>query len=290
MKKLRQISVVGMGLLGSSVTLAVLRSFSTVRTVGYSHRASTRKKARELGVAEKIADDLLSCVRGSDLVIVATPICTFEDIFEQIAPELKDGCVVTDVGSTKKLAHRWAKKKLGKNVHYVGSHPIAGSEKRGVEFARDDLFFGAKCIVTKEKDTNAAAVRCVKEFWTSLGCSVSVMGPAEHDKTFAGVSHVPHAMAAALVNATDGKLINFSGKGFVDTSRIASGPANVWADIFMTNSANTASGIEKVIRQLRKLQVAIKQENYQKTLKLLEDARSKREKLIKYKMKKKELL
>ncbi|MBW8036712.1 MAG: prephenate dehydrogenase [Planctomycetes bacterium] len=290
MKKLRQISVIGMGLLGSSVTLAVLRSFSSIRTVGYSHRASTRKKARDLGVAEKIAEDLLSCVRDSDLVIIATPICTFEDIFEQIAPDLKDGCVVTDVGSTKKLAHQWARKRLGKTVHYVGSHPIAGSEKRGVEFARDDLFFGAKCIVTKDKNTNAAAVRCVKEFWSSLGCSVSVMNPAEHDKVFADVSHVPHAMAAALVNATDSKQINFAGKGFVDTSRIASGPANVWADIFMTNSANTAFGIEKVISQLRKLQSAIKQENYQKTLKLLEDARSKREKLIKYKMKKNELI
>lgn len=290
MKKLQQISVIGMGLLGSSVTLAVLRSFSAIRTVGYSHRASTRKKARDLGVAGEIADDLPSCVRGSDLVVIATPIGTFEEIFEQIGPELKDGCVVTDVGSTKKLPHRWAKKKLGKNVHYVGSHPIAGSEKRGVEFARDDLFFGAKCIVTKEKDSNAAAVRFVKEFWASLGCSVSVMSPVEHDKVFADVSHVPHALAAALVNAVDSKNMNFTGKGFIDTSRIASGPANVWADIFMTNSANTAFGIEKVISQLRKLQSAIKQENYEKTLKFLEDARSKREKLIKYKMKKSELL
>lgn len=290
MKKLRQISVIGTGLLGSSVTLAVLRSFSSIRTVGYSHRASTRKKARDLGVADEIADDLLSCVRGSDIVVVATPICAFEDIFEQIGPELKDGCVVTDVGSTKKLPHRWARKRLGKNVHYVGSHPIAGSEKRGVEFARDDLFFGAKCIVTKEKDSNAAAVRFVKEFWVSLGSSVSVMSPVEHDKVFAGVSHVPHAMAAALVNAAGSKDMNFAGKGFVDTSRIASGPANVWADIFLTNSVNTASGIEKVIKELRKLQSAIKQENYQKTMKLLEDARGKREKLIKYKLKKQELI
>ena len=134
-----------MGLLGSSVTLSAKRELARSRVVGYSHRDSTRQKARQYGVAHEIADTLEQAVAGADLVILATPIQTFEDYFKQMAPHLKDGCIVTDVGSTKTLPHQWAATHLPKGV-YVGSHPIAGSEKRGVEFARDDLLVREKIL------------------------------------------------------------------------------------------------------------------------------------------------
>ena len=290
MKKLQQVSVLGLGLLGSSVTLAVARGEWGIRSVGYSHRAATRLKARQLGVAERIFDDLHESVSKADLVILATPICTFEDLFTQIAPHLKKGSIVTDVGSTKVMPHKWAKKALPKSVYYVGSHPIAGSEKRGVEFARDDLFYGAKCILTKDASTNANAYAVVKKFWQTLGSQIEEMSPAVHDRILGNVSHVPHVTAAALINASNEEQLKHCGKGFVDTSRIASGPANVWADIFFANADNTAKGIDKVICELEKMKKAVLSGDKNKIEIQLEKARYRRAKLIEYKMQRKEIL
>ena len=290
MGRLRQISVLGMGLLGGSITLAIQRTFSGAKAVGYSHRASTRRKAKELGVADKIADNLKDAVAKADIVILATPICTFENYFCEMAGLLKSGCIVTDVGSTKILAHKWAAKSLGKNVHYVGSHPIAGSEQRGVDFARDDLFENSDCILTKTEKTNAAAMQTLKDFWSTLGCKVQSMTPAEHDKILGNISHLPHMLAAGLVNASDKEELKLAGLGFIDTSRIASGPANVWADILVTNSANCGRAIDRFIKELQKLQKAVKNENKEQIEKLLDAAKNKRNGLIKYKFRKKELL
>jgi len=290
MKDLRQTTVIGLGLLGGSISLAVLRSFTRVKVIGYTHRPSTRTKARQLAVATEIVDCLKSSVSEADIVILATPIVTFEKIFSEIADALPNGCIVTDVGSTKVLPHRWAAKKLPKSVHYVGSHPIAGSEQRGIEFARDDLFDGAMCILTTTKKTNPQAVQNLKIFWSKLGCSVKSMTPAEHDRTFANVSHLPHITAAALINANNNEELKFAGKGFMDTSRIASGPANIWADVLLTNATNTTRGIDKIIAELVKLKKAIKKENKREIEKLLKKARTKRAAMIKYKIKKKEII
>lgn len=290
MKDLNQIAVIGIGLLGGSISLAILRSFSKVRVVGYTHRAATRDKARQLAVASEVVDDIRHSVSDSDLVILATPLCTFEKIFVEIADALPGGCIVTDVGSTKVFPHRWAAKKLPENVHYVGSHPIVGSEQRGIEFARDDLLDQAVCILTTTDHANQQAVRVLKKFWSELGCFVKFMTPAEHDRIFANVSHLPHMLAAALINANSSEDLKFAGKGFMDTSRVASGPANVWADVLMTNTKNISKGIDKVISQLAKLQEAVKAENKREIEKLLEKARDKRAELISYKIKKKEMI
>lgn len=290
LKDLKQITVIGLGLLGSSASLAVLRSFPKIKVFGYTHRAATRRKARQLSVATEIFDDMALSVSNSDIVILATPIRTFEGIFEEIAPALAKGCIVTDVGSTKAPVHRWAAKRLPKTVHYVGSHPIAGSEKRGVEFARDDLFYRAACIITTTKNTNHSAVRTLKDFWSELGCSVMLMSPQKHDKIFADISHLPHVAATALINASDKETMKFAGRGFIDTSRIASGPANIWTDVLMTNTTNIDRSIGRIIRELTKLQKAIKGKNEKQIQKLLEQARAKRAALIRDKINKKELI
>jgi len=289
LKKLRQITVIGLGLLGSSITLAINRCGMGIKTAGYSHRASTRRRARRLGVANIIYDDMLESVAEADIVILATPICTFADIFKTIAPALKKGCIVTDVGSTKLLAHKWAKQNLPKYVKYVGSHPIAGSEQRGVEFGRDDLFETAACILTKDETTDLSAVRTLKKFWTLIGCRISIMTPQQHDKILGDVSHLPHALAASLLNASDLSRLKFCGKGFIDTTRIASGPANIWADIFYTNSENICKGIDKTIKQLLKLKKEVKHKSRNKIEKLLETAREKRARLMEYKVSTKEI-
>ena len=290
MKELKQITVLGMGLLGGSITLAVLRSLPKVKAVGYSHRPVTRRKARQLAVATEIANDIKQSVSEADLVILATPISAFDQVFCQIRDSLPAGCIVTDVGSTKVLPHRWAAKRLPKGVYYVGSHPIAGSEQRGVGFARADLFDQAVCVLTTTQKTNRLAAEALKKFWSQLGCSVKLTGPAEHDRVLGNISHLPHIVAAALINANNDQTLKFAGKGFMDTTRVASGPVNIWTDIFLGNTKNTAGGIDKVIAQLEKLKKAITAGDKKQIEKLLEKARLSRARLVKYKMKRKESL
>jgi prephenate dehydrogenase len=290
LKDLKRITVIGLGLLGGSIALAVSRIWPDVLLTGYTHRRNTRRKARRLLTAVRIADDIKQSVGDADLVILAAPIDSFEEIFRTIGESLRQGCIVTDVGSTKLLPHQWAAKYLPKSVHYTGSHPIAGSEQRGVEFARDDLFEKALCILTKAKNTSDAAVEVLKRFWSSFGCCVKMMTPAEHDRVFANISHLPHIMAVSLVNTNSAKDLKFAGKGFIDTSRIASGPANIWADVLATNAKNSVKGIDRIIAELEKLKNAIRSQDKKKIRRLLEAARTKRAAVIKYKMKQEEII
>ncbi|MEN6576490.1 MAG: prephenate dehydrogenase/arogenate dehydrogenase family protein [Phycisphaerales bacterium] len=290
MKSLRQVSIVGLGLLGGSISLAVRQRMPGVVVVGYSHRAATRRRAKALGIASQVVGDLASAVKTTDVVILATPIFTFEQYFADLADLVPPGCIVTDVGSTKVLPHQWADQRLGKAARYVGSHPIAGSEQRGVEFARDDLFDQARCILTTTQATDRDATRTLREFWAALGCNVGVMNPVEHDRVFANISHLPHVMAAGLVNASDDEDMKFAGKGFLDSTRISSGPASIWADVVLANRENIANGIERTIAELSKLEGAIRDGNRERITELLEAARRKRATLVKYKIRKKELL
>ena len=290
MKDLRYISVVGLGLLGGSISLAIQQHLSNATVVGFSRRRTTRQKARDLAVATEIADNLPAAVVDADLVILATPIFTFADYFTQIRDLAKPGCIVTDIGSTKVLPQHWAEERLGRQVDYVGSHPIAGSEQGGVDFARDDLLTQARCILTTTAQTNRAAVRTLKDFWSALGCFVEIMRPAEHDRVFADVSHLPHLIAAALVNASDRKDMKFAGKGFLDSTRIASGAATIWTDVLLSNTGNLTQGIDRVLAELSKLRKAIEGQDKDRIEALLEGARRKRAALVKYKIQKKELL
>ena len=282
--------MIGLGLLGGSITRSISQVMPSIKTVGFSHRPSTRRRARRLAVADLVVDDLTESAVDADLIILATPIYTFEEIFCKIAGCLKAGAIVTDVGSTKVLPHKWATKTIPKNVYYVGSHPIAGSEHRGVEFARDDLFQNSYCILTRTRDTNARAVRILKEFWTRLGCVVKVMSPVIHDKILAEISHLPHVTAAALVSLQKSKQLRLAGKGFADTSRVASGPANIWTDILLTNRKNVAAGIDKIIAELKLIQKAIKKGDKDGLEIMLERAKKKRDAMIEYKMKRRELI
>jgi len=290
MQQLRNISVVGLGLLGGSIALAARQRLPGTKVVGYSHRASTRAKARGLGVGTEIVNDLAAAVCNADLVILATPIFTFEEYFAEIAGHASPRCIVTDVGSTKVMPHQWAERQLDRRARYVGSHPVAGSEQKGVEFARDDLFYQARCVLTTTQTTDHAAVRSLKIFWSALGCSVDVMDPVEHDRIFANISHVPHVLAAGLVNASDGNDMKFAGKGFLDSTRIASGPPTVWTDVLMANSENIANGIDRAIAELQKLQKAIRANTREEIERLLAAAQEKRAALVKYKIRRKELL
>lgn len=289
MKDLRNIAVVGLGLLGGSIALAVRQRARGTTVIGYSHRASTRVKARELGVADQVSDDLTGCVSNADLVILATPLFTFDRYFAKLSELVPGACVITEVGSAKLLPHRWAESRLDRRIRYVGSHPVVGSEKRGLEFARDDLFDQACCVLTTTHNTDHSAVEALKEFWSTLGCIMQIMSPAEHDRVFANVSHLPHVIAAGLVNASDRGDMKFASKGFLDSTRIASGPATIWTDVLLANRENIARGINRVIVELSKLQRAIKNGKREEIRQLLDDAGKRRAALVKYKIRKKEL-
>ena len=152
------------------------------------------------------------------------------------------------------------------------------------------MFDKAMCVLTATPKTSRSALKTLKNFWSALGCSVKVMNPAQHDKILANVSHVPHMVAASLINANSNETLRFAGQGFIDTSRIASGPANIWADILLTNPENSAKGVDKIIKELAKLKKAIKSGDRKQTEQLLQKAREKRAMLIKYKIRKKEMI
>jgi prephenate dehydrogenase len=288
-KSLRQVSIIGLGLLGGSVALAVRQRMPGTAVMGYSHRPATRRRAKTLGIVAETAENLKSAVAAADLVVLATPIFTFEKYFMELSGLVAPGCIVTDVGSTKMLPHEWAQNRLPQHVRYVGSHPVAGSEQRGVEFARDDLFDQARCILTTTPATDRDAVRVLKGFWSALGCSIRMMSPVEHDRVFANISHLPHVMAAGLVNASDENEIMYAGKGFLDSTRIASGPPSIWTDVLLANRENIAAGIDRAIEELTKLRAAIAGGQREQIEQLLEAARRKRATLVKYKIRKKEL-
>ena len=288
--ELENISLLGLGLLGGSLGLALNSIFPRVKRLGYSHRAVTRNKALVLGSVDDIFPDVTDAVRDAQLVILASPIGVFESLMQQIAEHLPPGCIVTDVGSTKVLPVRWARKYFHRNIQFLGSHPMAGSEQRGVEFARADLFFGAPCILTPTRQTKKTTISFLKEFWQALGMRVQVMTPTEHDRVLARISHLPHLLASALVNVSDPKELLLCGKGFLDTTRIASGPPNVWRDIILANTKNTSAAIGKLIKELARMQSALDQENEKAIVKILTDAQEKRNNLVEQKMKRRELL
>ena len=258
-KSLNKIAIVGVGLLGGSIGLAMRAAGYTTKRVGIGRRKESLDKALEYDAVDEVTVDMASGVRDADLVVVCTPIGIMEGMFEQMAPHLPEGCIVTDVGSTKATIVRLADRLLPRTVHFIGSHPIAGSEKTGVEFARADLFQHAVCIVTPAKRCDPAVGNAMVEFWKSLGSHVHTLEPKKHDQVLAQVSHLPHAVAAALVLlAEQGKSTMYAGTGFGDTTRIASGDPALWRDIFGTNREAVLKALDALEHELHNFRKAVK--------------------------------
>jgi len=247
---LDRLSIIGVGLLGGSIGLALRSILSDCEIIGYGHRPETLERARQVGAIDRGTGDLKQAVEGADLIILCTPVGLFGDILRGMAGGVKPGALVTDVGSTKASVVAAAGQDLPPGVHFVGSHPMAGSEKRGVEFARADLFQNALCILTPDERTDPKAVSNVEAFWELLGMRTCRMNPAAHDAALAEVSHLPHALAAALVAMQSPAAMNLAGKGFLDTTRIAGGDGGLWRDIFIDNASNMRAAIGRLRVQL----------------------------------------
>jgi len=249
----RHVSILGLGLLGASLGLALRKHASGTRIMGYAHRGATARAALKRGAADEVFENPVEAIRGADLVVLCTPVGTFAEILKQIAPSLEDGAIVTDVGSTKRSVVQLGEKLLPPTSHFVGSHPMAGSEKRGVEFARADLYDGALCIVTPTAATNGAALTKVDEFWKSVGMRTTHIDPVAHDRLLASVSHLPHAIAAALTAVQPEAALPLAGKGFLDSTRVAAGDAGLWRDIFLDNRDNLAKSLAEVRGEIDRL-------------------------------------
>jgi len=246
----QQLTILGVGLLGGSIGLAVRGAIPGCRIIGCGHRRQTLERAVEIGAIDQAQLDPAAAVVGSDLVILCTPVGLFESMLKQIAKSLQPGCIVTDVGSTKRSVASAAESILPTTVDFVPSHPIAGSEKRGVEFARADLFRHGLCILTPTARTRPAATKRIEEFWKSLGMRTLHLDPPTHDRLLADISHLPHLLAAALVTMQEDAALDLCGQGFLDTTRIAGGDGALWRDILVDNADNLRAGVKRLKAQL----------------------------------------
>lgn len=251
-----KLTIIGVGLLGGSIGLGLKATSSRYQITGYGYRRETLEKAVEFGAIDGFNLDLAEAVLDADLVILCTPVGLFAEILGKLAPVLKPGTVVTDVGSTKRSVVKLATELLPESCRFIGSHPMAGSEKRGVEYARADLFHRALCIVTPTARSQKDAVVSVEQFWQTLGMRVVRLSPEEHDAAVSDISHVPHIVASALVAMQSQMALPLAGKGFLDTTRVASGDALLWRDILLDNRDNVRASLDRLQREidlLRKL-------------------------------------
>lgn len=263
----QKITLIGVGLLGGSIGMAVRERKLAGEVAGYVRREASLKECERAGAVDYATTDLLAAVSGAGLVILCTPLAQMRALALQFLPALKRGAVVTDVGSVKADVVR----EVGSIIktagaHFVGSHPMAGGEKMGVLAARADLFAGAVCVVATaagRNRTNRAAWSKVAKFWKSLGGRTLRLDAAEHDLLVSRSSHLPHVAAAALANlvldpASPKAQIALCATGFRDTTRIASGSPEMWRDIALANRKNLARSLDAFAAELRLFQTALK--------------------------------
>ncbi len=277
----RNILIVGLGLIGGSIAVSLKNSGYKGKIYGFDLSEDRVKKAIDMKAVDEAFTDLKKIPwKEIDLVIIATPVRTFENVAKQIKPYLKKDTVVTDVGSVKGDLVKTLEEIL-KPVKFVGAHPIAGTEKEGIENSVVGLFKGKKLILTIDEEDERT--KRVEKFWTDLGARVEVMDPYTHDFVFASVSHLPHAVAFALVDAlielskeTGIDLFLYPGAGFKDFTRIAASSPTVWKDIFIENKENLLHTIDRFIQSMEKLKRYIEEENQDKLIEILSEIREKR--------------
>lgn len=261
--KIGKLVVIGVGLIGGSFALALkkARAVRHVTGVGRTRRNLTHALAR--GIIDEVAADAGCAVRDADFILIGTPVGQMGEVVAQIAPELPPHAVITDAGSTKQDVIAYARAGLGRHfVRFVPAHPIAGTEASGAAAAQPDLYHDKTVIVTPHSETGARALSIVRTAWRQCGAWVVRLDAREHDAIFAAVSHLPHVVAFALVNALARrpdarKLFGFSGGGLRDTVRIAGSSPEMWRDICLANRESLLAAIEGYAAELAQVRAAI---------------------------------
>ncbi len=278
-----KITLVGVGLLGGSLGLATKQRGLAARVEGYVRRAASVDECTRLGVVDSVTRELARAVQDADLVILCTPIAQMRGLAEQMAPSLKPGAIVTDVGSVKgTVVQELEPLVAGAQARFVGSHPMAGAEKMGVAAARADLFENAYCVLTPSPSTAAEALETVASFWRAVGARVMNLPPEIHDELVSRSSHLPHIVAAELANYVLSPLhareqSQLCANGFRDTTRIASGSPEMWRDIALANRQNIARVLGVFIEDLQEFRLALQNGDSQGIAEFFEKAKQRRD-------------
>ncbi len=259
------VALIGIGLIGSSLSHA-MRKKGLVKTIsGFAQSEETRRVSQELGLVDHIYDSAEAAVAGADLVIFCTPIGTYGKLAETIAPHLKNGATLTDVGSVKSAVVRDIAPHLKSNVHFIPGHPIAGTEQSGPRAGFAELFENRWCILTPVPNSDGAMIAKLEAYWKALGSNVELMTPEHHDLVLAMTSHLPHliayntvATASDLEIVTNSEVIKFSAGGFRDLTRIAASDPTMWRDVFLNNREAVLEMLGRFSEELAVLQRAIR--------------------------------
>jgi cyclohexadieny/prephenate dehydrogenase len=282
-----RVALIGLGLIGSSLSHAMRRAALARSIVGHAKTEKTRDAALRLGLVTSAYATPPEAARDADLVILCTPIGTYGQLAKEMAPVLRAGAILTDVGSVKGAAVRDVGPLVPKGVHFIPGHPIAGTEHSGPESGFADLFDGRWCVLTPPAGTDAAAVGRLAAFWRACGSHVEIMDAEHHDLVLAITSHVPHLIAYNIVNTarhlervTDTEVIKFSAGGFRDFTRIAASDPVMWRDVFLNNKEAVLEMLGRFSEDLTALQRAIRFGEGDTLYKLFVEARATRRGII----------
>ena len=283
----KRVALIGLGLIGSSISHAMRRAGMASTIVGNAKTEATRATALRLGLVEQVFEDPADAVKGADLVILCVPVGVCGEIARRIGPHLSPGAILTDVGSVKAAVIRDVAPHVPEGVHFVPGHPIAGTEHSGPEAGFAELFDNRWCILTPTKDTDPEAVKRLQRFWEELGSNVEIMTAEHHDLVLAITSHVPHLIAYNIVNTaahlervTDSEVIKFSAGGFRDFTRIASSDPTMWRDVFLNNKEAVLEMLGRFTEDLTALQRAIRYGEGDKLFEVFSAARAIRRGII----------
>jgi prephenate dehydrogenase len=242
-----KVTILGVGLIGASFAVALKKNGLCNEIIGYGRREENLQTAKAKAIIDSFELEPATACKGSDLILFATPVGSFIDIAKKIRISLSKGAIITDVGSVKGKLVRDMEALMPEGTFFVGGHPIAGSNHSGINTAAADIFNGTKCIITPTENTDKYALEKIIALWEKMGSHVKIISPDEHDKIYALVSHLPHLIAYIIVNTVadiDSSYLNFSGQGFMDTTRIASSSPELWRDICILNKDNLLESIE----------------------------------------------
>ena len=283
----KKVCIIGCGLIGSSISRAIKKNKLADKIVSSNRSDITNKKVIKLNIADEASSNTKRMVQGSDLVIIATPLSSYKDVVIKIKNSLKNGAILTDVGSVKKKVISLIEKNIPKNISWISSHPIAGTEESGPESGFYELFKNRWCILTPSKQSKNKDVKLLEKFWKKIGSRVDIMDAKQHDYILSITSHMPHLIAYNIVNTTlkikkkkDRNIVKYSAGGLRDFTRIAASNPIMWRDIFIQNRENSSKMIDKFIENLKDLKKAIKSKNEKKLEKIFRKTKKIRKEII----------
>lgn len=261
-----RVALIGLGLIASSLYWAIKRDGLAGEVVGYARSPETRDTAREIGLCDRICESAAEAVKDADLVILCVPVGVMGSVAAEIAPMLKPGATVSDVGSVKADVIAQVAPHLPQGVHFVPAHPVAGTEYSGPRSGFAELFENRWCLLVPPEDTDPTATARLRQLWEGMGSKVAEMDAEHHDRVLAVTSHAPHLIAYTMVGVaddlsrvTDSEVIEYSAAGFRDFTRIAASDPTMWRDVFMSNKDATLEILGRFTEELFALQRAIRQ-------------------------------